>query len=83
MSKEIKAIQLIRPGAEFVIIDNDLENITWHILDGEVPTKKEILDAVKTVEANELKDAQDAETAKAAILQRLGITADEAKLLLT
>ena len=82
MNKEIKAIQLIRPGAEFVIIDNDLENIIWHILDGEVPTKKEILDAVKQVEADELKAAKDAATAKAAILDRLGITAEEAALLL-
>jgi hypothetical protein len=82
MNKEIKAIQLIRPGAEFVIIDNDLENIIWHILDGEVPTKNEILDAIEQVEADELQAAQDAATAKAAILERLGITAEEAAALL-
>lgn len=77
-----KAIQSIRPDSQFVIIGEDLENIEWHVITGEIPTKAEILAAMETVEKAE-KDAEKSKAnAKAALLERLGITADEAALLL-
>lgn len=82
MEKVVKAIQLIRPNSEFVIHGTDLENIEWLVLEGEIPTKKEIEKAVVDLEAAELLAEQEKSAAKSALLERLGITADEAKLLL-
>jgi hypothetical protein len=82
MSNLVKAIRELSPTAEFAIIDNDLENIEWHVIDGPVPTKKEILDAASLIEKREAVKASEAVEKKAALLERLGITEDEAKLLL-
>ena len=82
MSNLVKAIRELRPTAEFAIIDDNLENIEWHVIDGSVPTKKEILDTLGLIEAREAVEALEAVEKKAALLERLGITADEAKLLL-
>lgn len=77
-----EAIQLLRPTAEFSLTDNDYSTIKWDILEGDAPTKKEIEAAIEQVKANEISDKAKAETDKAALLARLGITAEEAKLLL-
>lgn len=79
----IKAIQYLKPGSQFVITDNDYSTIVWHELDGDAPTQKEINDAIKQVKLNEVAEAKAQAEAKAALLDRLGITEDEAKLLLS
>jgi len=79
MTTIVKAIRSLRPNSEFVIRGEEIE---WHKLEGKEPTKAEIAQAIKDLEAQELADAADKATAKAALLQRLGITADEAALLL-
>jgi hypothetical protein len=78
----IDAIYSINPIAEFTFNDTDLDTLQWH---GKTKplTKEQILAAFennKTVKAQEL--AQKA-VDKAALLDRLGITEDEAKLLLS
>lgn len=78
----IKAIQYLKPGAQFVITDNDYSTIIWHVIDGDSPTQKEIDAAIKQVKLNEVAEAKAQAAAKAALLERLGITEDEAKLLL-
>lgn len=78
-----EAIQLLRPTAEFSLTDNDYSTIKWDVLEGDAPTKKEIEAAIEQVKANEISDKAKAETDKAALLARLGITAEEAKLLLS
>jgi len=83
MNKIVEAIHLIRPNAEFVIHNEDLENIEWHVIEGQIPTKKEIEQAVKDLAAAELIKEQEKSVSKAALLERLGLTAEEAVLLLS
>lgn len=78
----VEAIKLLKPNAEFSITDDNYENIKWDVLDGDAPTQKQIDDAIKAVKAKEVADAKAQADAKAALLERLGITEDEAKLLL-
>lgn len=78
----VQAIQSLRPNSEFTVTNDDYSTIEWHVLEGQVPTQAEVNAAIKTVEAK-LKADEDTKTAaKAALFERLGITADEAKLLL-
>ena len=83
MSYLIKAINNLKPNAEFVVHDGDYSNIEWHSIEGVAPTKAAIeaeIEAIKTAEANAvIVNAQ----AKAALLTKLGITEDEARLLLS
>lgn len=76
------AIQSLRPGSEFTFQNDDYATIEWHVLEGDAPTQSEIdaeITRLKKAEA----DAEKADAkAKQAILDRLGITADEAALLL-
>jgi hypothetical protein len=83
MSSVIKAIQKVRPGSEAIVYDNDYATVIWHVLDGEAPTQAQINKAIKEVEAEEIAQAQAQSTAKAELLARLGITAEEAKILLS
>ena len=78
-----KAITHLRPTAEFSFTEEDYSTIQWHILDGDAPTKAEINAAIKQVKADEAQAEANAAASKAALLDRLGITADEAKLLLS
>jgi hypothetical protein len=76
------AILSLRPGSEFSYIDNDYSTIEWHVLEGKAPTKAQIDVEIEKIKAAEATKAEDDAAAKAALLTRLGITADEAKLLL-
>ena len=78
----IKAIKYLKPTAEFVITNDDYNTIVWHVLEGDAPTEKEVNDAIKAVKAEEIKTEKANATAKSALLEKLGITEDEAKLLL-
>jgi len=78
-----KAIQFLKPTAQFVLRDGNYSKIEWHFLDGEAPTQAEIDAAIEQVKADESRAQIDKATAKAAILERLGITEAEAKLLLS
>lgn len=78
----VKAIQSLRPGSEFVIMDNDYSTIVWNTLEGKAPTAKEVEAEVERLKAKDIADAANREAAKAALLERLGITEEEAKLLL-
>jgi hypothetical protein len=80
MSNIVRAIRKIRPDAEFVIRG---EKIEWHKLEGDEPTQAEIDKAIKDLETSDLAEATANAQAKTALLQRLGITADEARLLLS
>ena len=79
----IKAIVKLRPSSEFSFTDGDYSSIVWTSLEGEAPTKAEIEKAMKQVEAVEILEARAKESQKAALLEKLGITADEAALLLS
>jgi hypothetical protein len=77
------AIKKLKPTAEFSYSDNDYATIKWDILDGTAPTQSEIEMAIKEVKADEKAAETKAAADKAALLVKLGITADEAKLLLS
>ena len=79
----VEAIKYLNPTAEFVITNDDYSTIVWHQLDGDAPTEKQIDDAIKTIKAAEAAEAEAKAQAKAELLERLNITADEAKLLLS
>ena len=83
MSYLTKAIFNLKPNAEFSYQDDDYSTIKWDVLDGTAPTQKQIDDEIKRIKASEITDAQTKATAKAALLSKLGITAEEAALLLS
>ena len=77
-----EAIWSLRPNSEFTYKNDDYATIEWHILEGEAPTAKEIEVAMERLKAAELTNKQQKAAAKTALLERLGITAEEALLLL-
>jgi len=77
-----RAIQSLKPTAEFSFTDNDYSTIKWDVLDGDAPTKKEVEDEIVRIKAVEVTEAQTQATAKVALLKKLGITQAEADLLL-
>lgn len=76
------AIWHLRPKAQFSFTDNDYSTIQWDVLEGEAPTQTEIDAAIEQVKADELSQAEAKAVKKAALLNRLGLTEEEAKLLL-
>jgi hypothetical protein len=78
----VKAIQSLRPTAEFSFNDEDYSTVKWDVLEGEAPTQAEVDAEIAKIKADEITDAQNKATAKAALLERLGITEYEAALLL-
>jgi len=83
MSYLLKAIKNLKPTSEFSYQEDDYSTVKWDLLDGDAPTKKQIDDEIKRIKANEITEAEAKTTAKAALLNKLGITEDEAKLLLS
>ena len=77
-----KAIKKLKPTAEFSYSDNDYSTIKWDVLDGDAPTKSEIDAAIVQVKADEITEAATKATARQALLTKLGITQEEAQLLL-
>lgn len=77
------AIRKLKPNAQFSYTEDDYSTIKWDVLDGTAPTQAEIDDAIEQVKADEIAAKAKAEADKAALLAKLGITADEAKLLLS
>ena len=77
-----QAIRSLKPNSEFSYSNGDYSTINWIVLDGKAPTQKQIDDAIEQIKANEIAQAEAKETAKAAILDRIGLTADELKTIL-
>ena len=78
----VKAIQKLNPTAEFSFTDDDYSTIKWDKLEGKAPTQKQIDDAIEEIKVEEIAEAEAKASAKSALLAKLGITEDEAKLLL-
>ena len=81
MATGAEVLSMLCPNTEWVITDNDFDSIQW--IKGE-PITKTAYDA-GFAEYDAWKAEQDATKAatKAALLARLGITAEEATLLLS
>jgi hypothetical protein len=79
----VLAIYKLKPTAQFSLTEDDYSTIKWDVLEGDAPTKKEIDSAIKQIKADELTEASNKAATKSALLERLGITEGEAKLLLS
>jgi len=77
------AIQSLKPNSEFSYTGNDYGTVEWHVLEGKAPTQAQIDAEIARLQANEATEIADRAAAKAALLQRLGLTSDEANLLLS
>jgi membrane protein involved in colicin uptake len=77
---KVKAILFIRPNAEFVLRDLDIE---WMDTNQTQPTEEEIAQGWIDYQAKEAADKAAADAKKQALLDKLGITEEEAKLLLS
>lgn len=76
------AISNLCPDAEYTVDEGDLDKLTW-IVASNPPTKSEIIAEMINVEASEAQAELEATAKKQALLDKLGITEDEAKLLLS
>lgn len=79
----VDAIKYLCPEAEFSFTADDLDTIVFDKPKTGYPTKEEILAAVEPAKAKAQAELEAAQAAKAALLERLGITAEEATLLLS
>jgi hypothetical protein len=79
----VKAIQKLKPNAEYSFTESDYSTVKWDVLEGDAPTQAEIDNAIKQIKDDEIAAKAKAVADKAALLAKLGITADEAKLLLS
>jgi hypothetical protein len=78
-----KAIKKLKPNAEFTFTEDDYSTIQWIVLEGNAPTKGEIANAIEEIKTDEISSAETKTIQRQAILDRLGITAEEAALLLS
>jgi hypothetical protein len=79
----LKAIKLLKPNAQCSFTDADYSTIKWDVLEGAAPTQAEIDAAIAQIKSDEANKAEAKAAQKAALLDRLGISEDEAKLLLS
>jgi hypothetical protein len=78
----VKAIRKLKPNSEFSYSDDDYSTIKWDVLEGDAPTQAEIDVAIEQVKADEIAEAQTKATKREALLSKLGITEEEARILL-
>ena len=76
------AIANLTNGAGCMIWNNDYSTVKWVDFDGIPPTQAEINAEIIKIKTDEPAEAEAKAAQKAALLDRLGITEDEAKLLL-
>lgn len=76
-----KALNYLLPEAKFVLSGDTLEGIDW-LDERPLPTENEIVEAIKHVKADELAEAKLKATKRAELLSKLGITEEEARILL-
>ncbi len=79
-----RAIQYLRPSAQFSYTEDDYSTIQWYALEGDAPTQKEVNDAIEIVKADEIAEAEAKAQAKAAAqakLAALGLTISDLEAL--
>jgi hypothetical protein len=76
-----QAVMSLRPGVEWSMSGEDVENMTWHTPNVEPLTSAEVQAEIARLEQAAIDEAAAREAAKAsalAKLEALGLTADEA-----
>ncbi len=80
MANGTKVLTYLRPNGGWVIYGDDFDSILWH--SAEPVTKKEFEDTMKNYDAIMETQKTNQDKAKSDLLNKLGITEDEARLLL-
>jgi hypothetical protein len=80
MAKGAEVLSMLCPNTEWVISGDDFDSIQW--IKGEPITKAQFTAGLAQYDAWKTEQNTKAEADKAALLAKLGISADEAKLLL-
>lgn len=78
-----KAIKFLKPDSEFSYENEDYSTINWNKLSGKAPTQNEIDAAIEKIKALEIEEKIDKENKKTALLEKLGISEEEAQLLIS
>jgi hypothetical protein len=81
MAQGYEVLNMLIPQGGWSIEGDDFNKITFHTCSP--ITKKQFEDGFAAFDAWKAKESADNAAAKAALLDRLGISADEAKLLLS
>jgi hypothetical protein len=76
-----EAIAYLVPNPELVLVGHTLDGLTW-LDERPIPSKAEIEKAVKDLVKIKKAEAETKAAAKSAILDRIGLTADELKTIL-
>lgn len=82
MSNLAKAIKSLKPNAEFSYQNEDYSTVNWIVLDGEAPTQEQIDNEISRLQIEEKAEAENYSERRAKLLEKLGLTEEEAKLLL-
>ncbi len=77
-----RAIHNLCEGAEFTFQEQNYSTVNWVKLEVTAPTQAQIDAEIERIKNEDIQIASDNAAAKAALLTRLGITAEEAALLL-
>jgi hypothetical protein len=78
-----KAIRHLDPASEYTMKEDDLDSIEWIVTSNGPLSIEDIEKNILVVKKLEADRQVEATAAKSALLERLGITEDEAKLLLS
>lgn len=84
MSYLIRAINNLKPNAEFAFTDNDYSTIEWHKITGAAPTQAQIdaeIEKIKAIDTQAKIDQLAAEASAIAKLEALGLTSEEIRAL--
>lgn len=81
IEQTIAAIHSLRPDTEWSMNGDDVEGIIWHTPGVEPLTRAEVDAEIARLEQAAVDEAAAKAAARAALLERLGITEDEAALL--
>jgi hypothetical protein len=76
-----EVLEMLCPNTEWIIYGDDFDSIQW--IKGDPITKADFQAGFAKVDAWKAEQVAKAAADKAALLAKLGITADEAKLLLS
>jgi hypothetical protein len=78
----VDAIKYLKPNAEFSYINDDYSTIKWDVLEGDAPTEAEVVTAIAIVKKQKADDQAAKDAARQAVLDKLGLSADEVAALL-
>ena len=83
MINKASAIKSLRPNVEWSMSGEDVENIIWHTPNVDSLTEEEVQDEIIRLEQVQEAELDAKAVQKAAILERLGLTEDELRVVLS